>query len=665
MGEVLPTSACRSLGRLREQLKQILENPDIQKMGHNIKFDHMMIRKMGINMQNVKHDTQMMAFGVDENMMSKTLDDCVRVWVPQMSGYADDFNTHVDKNRMFDVPPEDILDENGKVIQYGMRRYAGGDTDATFRLARALYPLLRREPSQWNIYERIHMPALMAFANRLERYGMVIDQEALRKLSGDVKAWLKDEFRALIRMVPPAVRRKHLEAGLKFSRDQFVRDILFSEDGFNLKPQVFTKSTEDLSDETKRVPSVSTKDHMPYFVTRKDTAGQFVTRLIEYQKTSKMDSTYCGNEEERTGFWQYLNSSSRIFPSFALHKTNTGRTASSDPNGQNYPKRGQWAKPFLKVFKPNPGYRFVAADLSQIELRIAAWESGDETMLDIYRNDGDIHMMTAAATMRLSVEEFLQQEPAIRKFKRFAAKAVNFGFVYGMGAKGFRTYAKTQYGVDYSEREAYETRELFFATYRQLIAWHERRKTEARRQGFVSSLHGAIRHLPSIYSSDQGVAAMAERQAVNAPVQRFGSDLGVMALTRLSWQADPEIMRPVGFVHDQVICEAKIGHELEAANALVWAMENPLLEEWFGITAPLPIKAEPDIGDTLGTTLELNEMPKNEDGSLKVPDWWSETGIECVNVNGTWKAPFAPAKPTWWNDNEAEAQEQFTRFLHV
>ncbi|QIG76113.1 DNA polymerase I protein [Rhizobium phage RHph_I4] len=659
-----PPRLAGRLPRLIAQLKEILENPNIQKMGHNIKFDHMMIRKMGINMQNVKHDTQMMAFGVDENMMSKTLDDCVRVWVPQMSGYADDFNTHVDKNRMFDVPPEDILDENGKVIQYGMRMYAGGDTDATFRLARALYPLLRKEPTQWNVYERIHMPALMAFANRLERFGMVIDQDALRKLSADVKQWLKDEFRALIRMVPPAVRRKHLEAGLKFSRDQFVRDILFSPEGFNLKPQVFTKSTEDLED-GKKVPSVSTKDHMPYFVTRKDAAGTFVTRLIEYQKTSKMDSTYCGDEEEGTGFWQYLSSDGRIFPSFALHKTNTGRTASSDPNGQNYPKRGQWAKPFLKVFKPNPGYRFVAADLSQIELRIAAWESGDRTMLDIYRNDGDIHMMTAAATMRLSVEEFLQQEAAIKKFKRFCAKAVNFGFVYGMGAKGFRTYAKTQYGVDYTEKEAYETRELFFATYQQLIAWHERRKSEARKRGFVSSLHGAVRHLPSIYSSDQGVAAMAERQAVNAPVQRFGSDLGVMALTRLSWQADPEIMRPVGFVHDQVICEAKIGHELETVNALVWAMENPPLEEWFGITAPLPIKAEPDIGDTLGTTLELNEMPKNDDGSVKLPDWWQETGIECVNTNGTWKAPFAPAKPVWWNDNEAEAQEAFMRHLHV
>lgn len=267
------------------------------------------------------------------------------------------------------------------------------------------------------------MPALMAFANRLERYGMVVDQDALRALSADVKAWLATEYRALIRMVPAAVRRKHLEAGLKFSRDQFVRDILFSADGFGLKPQVFTKSTEDLTDD-KKVPSVSTKDHMPYFVTRKDKAGEFVTRLIEFQKTSKMDSTYCGIEAEETGFWQTLSSDSHIFPSFALHKTNTGRTASSSPNGQNYPKRGQWAKPFLKIFEPNPGYRFVAADLSQIELRIAAWEANDQTMLDIYRNDGDIHMMTAAATMRLSVEEFLQQEAAVRKFKRFCAKAV-------------------------------------------------------------------------------------------------------------------------------------------------------------------------------------------------------------------------------------------------
>lgn len=662
--EFFPISLRRRLPRLLAQLKEILENPNIQKMGHNIKFDHMMIRKLGINMQNIKHDTQMMAFGVDENMMSKTLDDCVRVWVPQMSGYADDFNTHVDKSRMFDVPPDDILNEDGSVKVYGMLKYAGGDTDATFRLARALYPILRREPTQWNVYERIHMPALMAFANRLERFGMVIDQDALRTLSGDVKAWLKEEYRALIRMVPPAVRRKHLEKGLAFSRDQFVRDTLFSADGFNLKPQVFTKSTEDLDDDRK-VPSVSTKDHMPYFVTRKDAAGTFVTRLIEYQKTSKMDSTYCGDESEGTGFWQYLSTDGRIFPSFSLHKTNTGRTASSDPNGQNFPKRGKWAKPFLKVFKPNPGYRFVAADLSQIELRIAAWESQDQTMLRIYREDGDIHMMTAAATMRLTPEEFMLQDAAVRKFKRFGAKGTNFGYVYGMGYRGFRTYAKTQYGLDYTEREAQDMRNLFFETYSGLPEWHRRRKEEARRFGFVSSLHGAIRHLPSIFSNDEGVAAMAERQAVNAPVQRFGSDLGVMALTRLSWQADPEIMRPVGFVHDQVICEAKIGHELETVNALVWAMENPPLQEWFGITSPIPIKAEPDIGDTLGTALEMNEMPKNEDGSVKLPDWWQETGIECINDNGTWKAPFAPSRPTWWNTNEKEAEEQFMRFMQV
>lgn len=661
-----PRDLLDNLPKLLSQLKELLEDGNIQKMGHNIKYDHMMMRKapLNINTQNWKYDTQLMAFGVDENMMSKSLDDCTRVFVPAMSGYADEFNVHVDKNNMMDVPPEDVLDEDGKIVTYGMKNYAGGDTDATFRLARALYPLLRADRSQFNIFERVHMPAIMAFANRLERYGMVIDQDALRELSDNVKGWLRDEYRQLLRLVPAAVRRKHLDAGLKFSRDAFVRDILFSEDGFKLKPKVFTDSTQDLPDDQK-VPSVSTKLHMPHFITRKDKAGEFVTRLIEFQKTSKMDSTYCGNEEEGTGFWQYLSSDGRIFPSFALHKTNTGRTASSDPNGQNYPKRGRWAKPFLKVFKPNPGFRFVAADLSQIELRIAAWEANEPTMLDIYRNDGDIHMMTAAATMRLSIEEFLQLDAATRKFKRFAAKAVNFGFIYGMSANGFREYAKTQYGVDYTEKEAYEVRELYFDTYSKLPDWHMRRKAEANRNGVVYSLHGAARHLPSIFSNDQGVKAMAERQAVNAPVQRFGSDLGVIALTRLSWMADPEIMRPVGFVHDQVICEARIGHELEATNALVWAMENPPLEEWFGIQAPLPIKAEPDIGDSLGTTLELSELPKNkETGEVELPDWWQETGIEVVNDSGTWKAPFNPQKPSWWQDDEEGARQAFMQRLH-
>lgn len=646
--------------KLRRQVKVILENAAIQKLLHNAKFDYMMLAKEGIRMANVKHDTQLMAFGVDENMMSKSLDDCTRVFVPAMSGYADDFNTHVDKNDMMSVPPEDVLDAEGNIVTYGMRRYAGGDTDATFRLARALYPILRADRRQWNIYERIHMGAIMAFANRVERYGMVIDKEALAALSERVDQWLAAEYRALIRMVPAAIRRKHLEKGLQFSRDAFVRDILFSDEGFKLKPQVFTSSTEDLTDETKKVPSVSSKLHFPYFVTRKDTAGTFVTRLIEYQKTSKMKSTYLGKEEENTGFWKYLSPDGRIFPSFSLHSTNTGRTASRDPNGQNYPKRGEWAKPFLKIFRPNPGYRYVAADLSQIELRIAAWEAGEPRMLDIYRNDGDIHMMTAAATMRLTPQEFMQLDAATRKFKRFGAKGTNFGFIYGMSANGFRGYAKTQYGLDYTEKEAYEMRELFFDTYAKLPDWHAKRKAEANRDSQVVALHGAIRHLPSIRSNDQGVKAMAERQAVNAPVQRFGSDLGVIALTRLSWQADPEIIRPVGFVHDQVITEAKIGYEMEAVNALVWCMENPPLEEWFGIRAPLPIRAEPDIGVSLGETIELSELPVNkESGELALPDWARDMGYQTVNDNGKWSMPYSATKPEWWNDDEEEAREQF------
>lgn len=228
--------------------------------------------------------------------------------------------------------------------------------------------------------------------------------------------------------------------GLKFSRAALVSDTLFGEDGFRLKPRVWTKSTMKLKDESQRVPSTSAKEHLPYF-TGHTKHGPFVADLIDYQRLSKMRSTYVGHPEqlvtnargvevteEATGFWKYIHEG-MIHPSFLLHATVTGRSSSRDPNAQNFPKRGKGnmkevVKAFRRVFKAPDGWVILEADLSQIELRILAWMSKDPVMLEIYRNGGDIHSATAAAANGLTLSQFAALPPEEREMLRFQAKAI-------------------------------------------------------------------------------------------------------------------------------------------------------------------------------------------------------------------------------------------------
>lgn len=891
-------TAGRQRAKLYAQLKELLEDPEVLKVGHNLKFDVHMLRKMSIEVQGWCEDTQLMAFAIDENMMQKSLDECVRRWVPSMAGYADKFNTTVDKAQMIKVPHDVMLP------------YAAGDADASLRLFRVLHDALRMDRQQYTIYRRILIPAITTFCNNVERVGMLIDQDRLREFEKEVSDWLDEEYKALIAMVPAVIRRNQIEDGkeLKFSRPAFVKEILFTQAGFNLTPVVFTKSTAALEPQL-REPSTSAKDHLPYFFERDDAAGEFVRRLADFQKTQKLLGTYL------RGFWKYIAPNGRIYPSYKLHGTVTGRTAcvhadtmircetgfkraeevmvgdrvwthrlrwqtvtqlyrkpvqemyhvkfdsgeflrcteehrlltedgrwvslrhvcieetlgrperedegsrslstilgdydavgegrrvnrshgdgnsstrdrtrnpssvegteifgiqagreepdagqdpfecegglrgwtrlldtgrpwqtvfrasdcdggnartsggtttaelgrsphrrepaeqrtrqsgvddshgasgtssalcevgagvriarvvpcgshpvydfevavdhsyeaagcfshnSDNPNGQNFPKRGRWAKAYSRIFKATPGYKLINCDLSQIELRLAAWMANDKMMLRIYRSGGDIHTATAKSVNRMTDAQWDALSSKERKELRTKAKAVNFGFLYGMWWKKFMGFAKTEYGVTYTPKEAEQTRELFFQTYRQLEEWHSTTREFVNENGFVRSLHGAIRHLPSIYSDDDKVRQGAERQAINSPVQRFGSDLGLIAMVRYSMQADPDKFRIIGFVHDALVMEVKDGYEKEGIESLLWCMQNVPLKPWFGIEPPIPIIAEADIGLNGGEMLEFADLPEPD----KRPEWFTALGFDSVT----------PTKPDWWRDElEREA----------
>lgn len=677
----------KGIAKLRAQLKKLLANPKVAVTGHNLKFDIHCLQNIGIEVANWWGDSLQMAFAVDENMMSKNLADCVRRWVPEMAGYSDGFDEKVDKSKMLEVAREDMLP------------YACGDALATFILTKRLRKILQEDERQWGAYFKVQMPALRSFVD-VENSGILVDKDALHKLGEALAVRERELYKKLIKQVPPAVKRRHLDAGsdLSFGCYDFTRDVLFSKDGFDLTPVVFTKGTEKL-EKNEKVPSVSAKEHLPYFAD-----VPFVHDLIRYSKLQKMRSTYVGMpslpqfekvallkngslpkrlqsalsergieigtgevvirgvkvrprmraleledgksmqylhriplgkdrwltvrkdgqlfeewNSQASGFWPAIYSDGRLHPHYALHGTATGRSSSWGPSFQNIPKRGDLAKLFRKCFVPRKGYKFVEADLSQAELRIAAWMANETTMLKIYREGGDIHEATAAAVMGVKVEELQRMKgkdtPVPEQwrmgnftgetvgeyydFRRYQAKAVNFGFLFGMWWTKFKTYAKTDYGLDLTDAQAKGMREAFFRLYPKLELWHKNMKKFILENGYVRALHGALRRLPEGLMEDEKSQISAVLQGYNAPVQRFASDSALLGMCGFMEGCPLDDIKPVAFIHDSVISEVREDLVEQAAAGIKWHMENQPFTELFGITPPMPIVSDVSVGDNL------------------------------------------------------------------
>lgn len=690
------------------QIKKLLQNPKVAVIGHNLKFDLHAIDTIGMTVANWYVDTMQLAFCIDENMQSKSLDDCVRRWLPTHSGYADSFNKKTDKSRMDLVQHDEML------------AYAGGDTDVTYRIAEVMIPLAKEDDQNYNTFLKVQMPALRTFV-AMEKDGVKIDTDALDELSQALEIKEKELYDDLLTDVPPEVLRE-FEGNWNFGSQKFLVACLFGpngirdpESGKRLKPIKYTASTQKLKEE-ERIPSTSAKDHLPFFE-----HVPFVRKLMQYSKLQKVRSTYVGADSETivrkvkplkngklpkavsdvleaqgivipkakqvrrrrslfaegkeikngtktytvdkfgnvsisekteaSGFWQYLNRDrNTIHTSFLLHSTNTGRTSSRSPNLQNTPKRGELAKEFRKIFHPPiEGWKFLELDYSQVELRVAAWMANEKRMIEIYKQGGDIHAATAAAVTGVSFQKFAagrkdttllsevaedwpgadkylrSLSPTERKkatvkqycdIKRYQAKAVNFGYLYGMWWKKFKTYAKTDYGIDYTDEEAEQTRINFFRNYPSLEKWHKRMKSMANDSGYVRALHGSLRRLPNVESFDDSIVQGSERQAVNAPVQRFASDLGLIAVNRLFRDAPRDLIRPVLFIHDAIVPCVHPDYVEEAASAIKYYMENPPLESWFRIKPPFPLVADVSVGDNLG---EMEELPEIV---AKKPEWY-------------------------------------------
>jgi DNA polymerase I-like protein with 3'-5' exonuclease and polymerase domains len=310
---------------------------------------------------------------------------------------------------------------------------------------------------------------------------------------------------------------------------------------------------------------------------------------------------------------EQVDADSRIHSTFKPWGTVTGRMSSGKEDAEKVTASKSFKGVNLQqvprnkllrgVFGAQPGYVFIEADYSQVELRIAAFLARELTMLHLYATGQDIHM---AMAMRMTGKPASEVTPEERK----RAKAVNFGFLYGMGWRKFIATAWSNYGLVVSEEESRAFRDSFFGQFPLLLPWHAKQRRLAYKYGRVQTPMGRIRHLPDIYSPDEGVRAEAERQAINSPVQAMASDMASLSLVHTARRFRREGLRayPIAAIHDAVNFEVHRDDAPHVMPIIKQTMENLPLERMFGVVLDVPIVADLKVGTYWGGATELSDV---------------------------------------------------------
>jgi uracil-DNA glycosylase family 4 len=524
-------------------LKPIFERSDAKYIAHNGKFDARWLAQFGIYVLQT-FDTMLSAHMLNENRPK------------ELKSLA---------QTLLGVPPWAEHKRNlQNMVMWRLALYNGRDTDYTFQLRDQFREEIRKpeERRSARVFVKLMMPASNALT-RVERRGMWLDQER----------WEVRYAEAL------RIREGYREAMLKHVPKSKRRTI-----NFNSHPQVAQWFFRDLElpilERTER-GAPSTKESVLLQLAKRHAAPR---AMLEYRRVEKWITTYF------RPYGENHDKHSRIHTSYRLFGTVTGRLSSSGPNLQQVP-RDKFVRSLLGAPRH---WSFVEADYSQIELRIAAWLANESVMRRAFHTGADLHLQTAAATTGKFPGEITSEE-------RKKAKAVNFGFLYGMGHRRFVDYALDNYDVEVTEEEAYATRERFFQAYPGLRPWHDRQRRLVQRYGFVSSPFGRMRRLPTVWSEDRGLRAEAERQAINSPVQSCASDFMLLSLIRLEDLLRPRVAFIVGTIHDAIgfqILNSEVDEYIPLIKRIM--EDTKVAERKFGVRPSVPIEVEVKVGQHWG-----------------------------------------------------------------
>lgn len=433
-----------------------------------------------------------------------------------------------------------------------VEEYLKKDVQYTWELF--CYFATRLNTKQKHIYKNLLLPAYKLYT-QIDRRGIYIDLDALEQVKKVYKI-KQDETHQLLKN----------QYDIKWSSAKQVSDVLYNKLG--LPTLKLSQKTGDPSSDAKVLKRLASK------------GVTIAQQLLDYK-------FYFGANTKSLNSWgDYASYDGRIHSSYNLTNVRTGRTSCSNPNLQQVPRNPE----LRNLFTAPKGRVLIEADYSQIELRVAADYADEPTMIHIYSTNGDIHTETAAQVMGKSVNE-------VTKSDRSKAKAVNFGFLYGMMAKKFADYAFDAYGVNITKEEAERYRHLFFTKYYRLLQWHEETAYLCESLGGIYNKFGRFISLPDVYSSDKWEKLSAIRKAINAPVQGTASDLLLLAAVEIDKTLRPTLdLQIVGTVHDSILMECPEQYANEATTQIKNIMSHPKALDEFGVTFKVPIIADVGVG---------------------------------------------------------------------
>ena len=483
-------------------LRPLLEDSKIGKIGQNLKYDRSVLQNYGIDLKGIRFDTMLESY------------------VLNSTGSRHDMNTLALKYLGYQVVKYEEVAGSGKsqvsFSQVDVERaghYAAEDADIAMRLHEKIYPQLQLEPALCSVLETIEIP-LVSVLSRVERNGVRVDCDMLSNHSIE-----------LGERIAQIEKKAHAAAGVAFNiaSPRQIQEVLFEK----LDLPIISKTPKGQPSTAEHVLQELAEDH------------KLPRLILEYRSLSKLKSTYTDKLPELVS-----PLTGRVHTSYHQAAVATGRLSSSNPYLQNIPVRTEEGRRIRQAFIPDSGYVLVAADYSQIELRIMAHLSADEGLLSAFANDADIHRATAA-------EVFSIKPSKVTDDQRRSAKAINFGLIYGMSAFGLGK----QLGIGRIEAQDYIDR--YFSRYPGVQAFMENTRVQAREQRFVETVFGRRLYLNDMGSSNHARRQAAERAAINAPMQGTAADLiklAMLAVDRSITEQNLQ-MRMIMQVHDELVLE--------------------------------------------------------------------------------------------------------------
>ncbi|MDF4708944.1 DNA polymerase I [Vibrio parahaemolyticus] len=488
-----------------EQLKPILEDDAQAKVGQNLKYDASVLARYGIEMKGIKYDT-MLASYVYNSVGGKHDMDSLALRFLQHSCISFEQIAGKGKNQL----------TFNQIELEQASPYAAEDADVTLRLHNRLFANIEQDEKLKSVYEEIEMP-LVPVLSRIERTGVLIDDMKLSAQSVEIAARLEELEQKAYEIA---------EQEFNMNSPKQLQAILFEKMGL----PVVKKTPSGTPSTNEEVLQELALDYpLPKLI-------------LEYRGLAKLKSTYTDKLPKMIN-----PSTGRVHTSYHQAVTATGRLSSTDPNLQNIPIRNEEGRRIRQAFVAPAGYKILAVDYSQIELRIMAHLSGDQALLDAFRDGKDIHAATAAEIMGVSIDQVSSEQ-------RRRAKAVNFGLIYGMSAFGL---AK-QLGIPRGEAQAYMDK--YFERYPGVMQYMEDTRSAAADKGYVETIFGRRLHLPEIKSRNGMRRKAAERAAINAPMQGTAADIIKKAMLLVDQWIQEEGNGRVKLlmqVHDELVFEVE------------------------------------------------------------------------------------------------------------